>query len=125
MFMHTDRNIRPMLPCALDPIGDHSTCGDPAATNGREFICSRHFKYASADSRERKRQTGARLQWIRERWADDAYYNDVVASGRYLKLCEVLRWAEDNDELAWQHLKAEIARHERDQAPAVTARLLA
>ena len=48
-------------------------------------------------ARARKAQTARRLDWVRDRWNDDAYFEAVVSSGRYLKLCNLLEWAETLD----------------------------
>ena len=66
---------------------------------------------ATPSSLQRKLQTGARLQWLRTRWDDSEYFDRVVASGRYLKLCEALRWAEEIDEQAWTGVKQAIMIH--------------
>jgi len=95
---------------------DHLACCGLGMTNGAEFVCERHLQMAPASSLNRVRQTGARLQLIRARWNDDDYYERAVASGRYLKLCELLRWAEDSDEEAWTRMKREILKQQRRDA---------
>lgn len=53
---------------------------------------------------ERKLQTQRRLLWLQSLWDDEARFDAIVASGRYLKLCAVLEWASENDEIAARRL---------------------
>jgi len=111
--MRSDERYRDAgLKCAVGT-RSHMICCSHGMMNGSEFVCERHLEMASASSLNRARQTGARLQFIRACWSDDDYYERVVASGRYLKLCEALRWAEDSDEEAWTRMKREILKQQR------------
>src|SRR5688572_18238935 len=87
----------------------HNGCCASGLASGAEFICETHLQVAAPEHVARKQRTAARLAWIQSRWDDDAFYEQAVASGRYLKLCETLRWAEDLDDQAWRDLKAAIA----------------
>ena len=101
----------PASPCDFSADNPGIACCARGITYDSEFICERHLQMATASSVQRKLQTGARLQWLRSRWDDTEYFDRVVASGRYLKLCEALRWAEEIDEQAWTGVKQAMVIH--------------
>jgi hypothetical protein len=51
-------------------------------------------------ARARKLQTERRLAWLQGLWDDPACFDAIVASGRYLKLCAMLEWADDTNNAA-------------------------
>jgi hypothetical protein len=51
-------------------------------------------------ARVRKLQTERRLAWLQGLWDDPACFDAIVASGRYLKLCAMLEWANDINDAA-------------------------
>jgi hypothetical protein len=53
---------------------------------------------------ERKQQTQRRLLWLQSLWDDTARFDAIIASGRYLKLCTLIEWASENDEIAARRL---------------------
>lgn len=98
-------------PCSASEPASGIPCCTGGIAHGGEFICERHLQMAIPSSIQRKLQTGARLQWLRSRFDDEDYFDRVVASGRYLKLVEALRFAEETDEAAWGAVRSTIAEH--------------
>ena len=66
-------------------------------------------EYAAA--RARKQQTERRLRGLQGLFDDPASFDAVVAKGRYLKLCALLGWASDNDEVAAERLRLASENH--------------
>lgn len=48
------------------------------------------------------------LAFVQNLWNDSDRFDGVVASGRYLKLCNLTEWISDYDERAWERVKSEI-----------------
>jgi hypothetical protein len=74
-----------------------------------ESIAPEHYHLVSQSARRRKLQTQKRLAWLKERWNDEAYFEAVVASGRYLKFCTMIEWASDNDDRASRRIDEEAS----------------
>jgi hypothetical protein len=53
---------------------------------------------------ERKQQTHRRLLWLQSLLDDVERFDAIVASGRYLKLCALIKWANEMDEIAERRL---------------------
>ena len=59
-----------------------------------------------AEAYKRKQQTHRRVLWLQSLWNEPARFDAIVASGRYLKLCALVEWASENDEIAGRRLVA-------------------
>jgi hypothetical protein len=73
-----------------------------------EVMCEEHYALASPAALSRRSRTEGRLEALRQRWDDDAYFDRLVASGKYLKLCSVLSLASEAAERAYADVKAEV-----------------
>jgi|SRR4030081_3578232 hypothetical protein len=73
-----------------------------------EVICERHHALASPAALARRARTEARLKALQRCWDDDAYFDRLVASGKYLKMCSTLSFASEAAERAWTDVKAEV-----------------
>ena len=75
---------------------------------GRSFAadlgCPDRSLGAYVEAYERKQQTQRRLLWLQSLWNDPARFDAIFSSGRYLKLCALLEWASENDEIAGRRL---------------------
>jgi hypothetical protein len=96
---------------------DRLTCCVPGCTHSAsrlkmpeciEVICEHHYTLASPATLARRARTEARLQTLQKCWDDDAYFERLVASGKYLKLCSTLSFASEAAERAWTDVKAEV-----------------
>ena len=74
----------------------------------RDLFCESHLHLASEAALQRKRQMQKRLAFVQDLWNDAERFDAVVASGRYLKLCNLTEWISDHDERAWERVKSEI-----------------
>jgi hypothetical protein len=74
-----------------------------------EVLCEQHHALASPAALARRERAEARLRVLQERWDDDAYFDELVASGKYLKMCGTLARASEAAERAWENVKAEAA----------------
>lgn len=94
-------------------------CHDPAspATAG---VCERHFAQASLRSRERYAVVARRLAAVQEWWDDEARYDAVVESDRWLKLSHATACATDAVDAARERLMLSIfaAQSQSQAAPA-------
>ena len=89
--------------------------GAPAAADDFDMMCEEpdfsyesHLHLASQAAVQRKRQMQGRLAFVQDLWNDAERFDAVVASGRYLKLCNLTEWISDYDERAWSRIKNEI-----------------
>jgi hypothetical protein len=73
-----------------------------------EVMCEEHYRLASPAALARRARNEERLRSLQQRWNDDSYFDRLVASGKYLKMCGVLSLASENAERAWIALKAEV-----------------
>ena len=73
-----------------------------------EVMCQAHYALASPAAQARRARREQRLQALQQCWNDDAYFDRLVASGKYLKLCGVLSLASENAERAWSDIKNEV-----------------
>lgn len=73
-----------------------------------DLFCEQHVHLASDAALRRKIQTQRRLKWILDLWEDAERFEGVVMSGRYRRLCQLMRLVSDSDARAWQRLKREI-----------------
>jgi hypothetical protein len=73
-----------------------------------EVMCEEHYALASPASLERRARSEERLRSLQQCWNDDTYFNRLVASGKYLKMCSVLSLASENAERAWIEVRAEV-----------------
>ncbi len=84
-----------------------------------DLFCESHLDLASEAALQRKRQMQKRLAFVQDLWNDADRFDAVVASGRYLKLCNLTEWISDYDERAWARVKSEIlAARQADAAEA-------
>lgn len=73
-----------------------------------EVMCEAHYALASPTARARRARRQERLRSLQERWDDGAYFDRLVASGKYLKMCGMLSFAAETEERAWMEVKAEV-----------------
>jgi hypothetical protein len=73
-----------------------------------DIFCESHMSLASEAAIERKRQMQRRLAFVQSVWNDPDRFEQIVTSGRYLKLCNLTEWISDYDERAWERVKTEI-----------------
>ena len=88
-----------------------------------EAICEHHYALASPPALARRARAEARLLALQKYWDDEAHFDRVVASGKYLKLCSTLSFASEAAERAWTEVKSEVlaAAGSRHSAERVTA----
>ncbi len=82
-------------------------CDDP------ELFFENHLHLANPASVQRKRQMQGRLAFVQDLWNDAERFDAIVASGRYLKLCNLTEWVSDYDERAWMRIRNEILASQR------------
>jgi hypothetical protein len=73
-----------------------------------EVMCEAHAALASPAARARRARSEERLRALQQSWEDDAYFDRLVASGKYLKMCGTLSAASEAAERAWTELKSEV-----------------
>jgi hypothetical protein len=73
-----------------------------------EMICEQHCALASPAALARRARREERLRALQERWDDDTYFDGLVASGKYLKMCGTLSLAAESAERAWTDVKAQV-----------------
>lgn len=73
-----------------------------------EVMCEAHYGLASPAALARRARTEERLRALQARWHDDDYFDRLVASGKYLKMCGMLSLAAETAERAWIEVKAEV-----------------
>lgn len=73
-----------------------------------DVFCESHIDLASEAALQRKRQMQKRLAFVQGWWNDPERFEQVVTSGRYLKLCNLTEWISDYDERAWERVKSEV-----------------
>jgi hypothetical protein len=73
-----------------------------------EVMCEEHYALASPASLARRARSEERLRSLQQCWNDEAYFDRLVASGKYLKMCSVLSLASENAERAWIEVRAEV-----------------
>jgi hypothetical protein len=71
-------------------------------------MCEEHYALASPASLARRARSEERLRSLQQRWNDDSYFDRLVASGKYLKMCGMLSLASENAERAWIEVRAEV-----------------
>jgi hypothetical protein len=73
-----------------------------------EVMCDQHYALASPNAVARRARSEERLKALQQCWDDDSYFDRLVASGKYLKMCSTLSLASDTADRAWRDLKAEV-----------------
>jgi hypothetical protein len=73
-----------------------------------DLFCEANLNLASDAAVQRKQQIQRRLAFVQDVWNDAERFDRIVASGRYLRLCNLTEWISDSDERAWERLKTEI-----------------
>jgi hypothetical protein len=73
-----------------------------------EVMCEDHYALASPAALARRARRDERLRSLQRCWEDDAYFDRLVASGKYLKMCGMLSLAAETAERAWSDVKAEV-----------------
>jgi hypothetical protein len=73
-----------------------------------EVICEQHCALASPTTLARRARREERLRALQKHWDDDTYFDRLVASGKYLKMCGTLSAAAESAERAWMDVKAEV-----------------
>jgi hypothetical protein len=86
-----------------------------------EVMCEEHYALASPAALARRARSEERLRSLQQRWDDEAYFDRLVASGKYLKMCGMLSLASEKAERAWSDVKAEVIAAAR--APGVAAKV--
>ena len=97
-------------------VNENSCCVPGCTTDGRvhwpvdiaEPMCAQHLALADPTFRVRFEQALSRLARIESFWDDEGKYDQVVASGRYLKLANATGWANEVVEAAWGRLKLDV-----------------
>ncbi len=81
-------------------------CANPgAALDGACLVlCADHAAMAPLALRARLSRASARRRFLQTLWDNEAAYDSIVASGRYLKLAHASCCAEENEEGARQSL---------------------
>ncbi|HEY1735910.1 MAG TPA: hypothetical protein VGG12_04630 [Methylovirgula sp.] len=101
----------------LEEVPDQQHEKDRVGGNGRTFdvfcedldvFCESHIDLASYAAIRRKQQTQKRLAFVQNLWNDAERFDQIVSSGRYLKLCHLTEWISALDEQAWSQVKNEI-----------------
>lgn len=84
-------------------------CRQPAARlpDGSAGFCDEHLAMAP-HSRRRFLTVVRRLRMLRDIWSDEAHYDRIVASGRYLKLAHATCCAEEALDVAARRLTLAI-----------------
>ena len=72
-------------------------------------FCPEHLLLASARSRRLLSAAEKRLARLERSWDDEKVFNAVVARGRYLAFCMLLKAAQDRVERASRDLGAEVS----------------
>lgn len=87
-----------------------SACPHPAAglPGGGDGFCDQHIAMAPDVHRRRFLSVVRRLRALRDIWNDEARYESVVASGRYLKLAHATGCAEEALDVAAHRLTLAI-----------------
>lgn len=85
-----------------------------------EPMCASHLAMADARYRARFEQALSRLAKIESFWDDEEKYDQVVESGRYLKLANATGWANEFVEAAWARLKLDVLQSCTDDKSAAT-----
>ncbi len=85
-------------------------CQSPAAQmpDGGAGVCDDHFAMAPISQRMRFLSVVGRLRTLRQMWSDEARYEAVIASGRYLKLAHATCCAEEALDAAARRLTLAI-----------------
>ncbi|MBV8851022.1 MAG: hypothetical protein JOZ16_15715 [Methylobacteriaceae bacterium] len=73
-----------------------------------EVMCEAHYALASPAAQARRARSEERLRVLQQRWNDPAYFDRLVADGKYLKMCGTLSLAAENAKRAWTDVKAEV-----------------
>ncbi|HEY5226367.1 MAG TPA: hypothetical protein VIJ06_06205 [Methylovirgula sp.] len=73
-----------------------------------DIFCEANLNLASDAAVQRKQQMQRRLAFVQDLWNDADRFDKIVASGRYLRLCNLTEWISDSDERAWERLKTEV-----------------
>jgi hypothetical protein len=71
-------------------------------------FCPEHLLLASERSRRLLYAADRRLARLERSWDDQAVFNAIVARGRYLAFCMLLKAAQDRVERTWRDLAAEV-----------------
>lgn len=90
--------------CAIPGCQQHAA----RTPDGADGFCDQHFAMAPRAHRQRFLTVVRRLQSLREIWNDEASYDNVVASGRYLKLAHATCCAEEALDMAARRLTLAI-----------------
>lgn len=75
-----------------------------ASTGGMTLLPAEATLPVYTSARLRKQQTQRRLGWLNGLLDNPAQFEAVFASGRYLKLCAMLEWANESDMVAGERL---------------------
>jgi len=73
-----------------------------------EIMCEEHYALASPAAQARRARREKRLRVLQQCWDDDSYFDRLVASGKYLKMCSMLSLASEKAERAWNEIKTEV-----------------
>ncbi len=73
-----------------------------------DLFCEANLNLASDAAIKRKQQMQRRLAFVQDVWNDADRFDEIVSSGRYLRLCNLTEWISDCDERAWERVKTEI-----------------
>ena len=88
--------------------GCNTIVPEPSAAGLDERLCRRHLDLASRRSRDRMLRAQIRLIHLEARLHDDAFFQRLVASGRYLKFLALLGYASDVCASRWATAKREV-----------------
>ena len=76
-----------------------------------ELLCENHYLQSDPIMRLRLVQLQSRLALVESYWDDVEKYDQVVASGRYLKLANLTGWVSEAIEEVWNRLKLDAMIH--------------
>lgn len=90
--------------CAIPGCQQHAD----RTPDGADGFCDQHFAMAPQAHRQRFLTVVRRLRALRDIWNNEASYDSVVASGRYLKLAHATCCAEEALDMAARRLTLAI-----------------
>lgn len=114
--MSSDRVYSDRLTCCVP--GCAHTATRRMMADCIEMMCDEHYALASPSAVARRTRSEERLKALQECWDDDTYFDRLVASGKYLKMCGTLSLASDSADRAWRNLKAEVLAASKPRASA-------
>jgi hypothetical protein len=88
------------------------TQGDTAS----HAFCAHHWALGADHLKRRFVSLSRRRRAIDRLWANAALYDEIVARGRFLKLCHVTLWAREREDACADRLRLDMIRSDRPQS---------